>query len=79
MKFQIMLKDPDGYYESVEEAAERRAKQIDGITESEFEAIKVESVRRFNDILRRWFECYEYLTVEVDTEAGTCLVVERKR
>lgn len=75
MKFRITMKDPDGFHESIEEAAgqmdvpEVYRACLDEIRESQRECLK-----RY---CSRWFEYGEYLTVEVDTEAGTCTVVPK--
>ena len=59
MKFCITMKDPDGVYDSLQEAATEH-----GVERSELE-----------DIIKLWFQYSEYLTVEIDTDAGTCTVV----
>jgi hypothetical protein len=76
MKFRIMLKDPDGVWESVREAAEASMKDVPAIDGREREDLIEGRVEKLFDVCGRWLEYKEYLTVEVDTDQGTCVVVE---
>jgi hypothetical protein len=73
MKFRVTLKDPDGVYESVDEAA--RESLPPGLDRREADALAEIRREAFLEHMDKWFECNEYLTVEVDTDAGTCVVV----
>lgn len=75
MKFRITMKDPDGFHESIGEAAEQM--EIPEPYRGQEEAIRGIQRDALCAICTRWFEYNEYLTVEVDTEAGTCAVVPR--
>jgi hypothetical protein len=43
----------------------------------EREAVAEVKRRKVGEVMGKWFEYGEYLTVEIDTEAGTCVVVPK--
>lgn len=75
MIFRITMKDPDGVYDSIRCAS--RAALYDLPREVDDTALEMEKnlSEKNEEICRRWFLYREYLTVEIDTEAGTCEVV----
>jgi hypothetical protein len=78
VKVQVTMKDPDVLYDAIADAVRDEVAKIPGLSDEEREAVceaRVEAVRKIAD---RWFEYGEYLTVELDTEAKTCVVVGRK-
>ncbi len=75
MKFRITMKDPDGYADSIDEAAKTAVEQATGIDEDEKEQILETKRTKLSEVARRWFEYSEYLTVEIDTEADTIAVI----
>jgi hypothetical protein len=88
MKFRVTMKNPDGLHRAVKEAAReaadmgadwRRDCEAAGnpVEGSNIEALD-EQVEDLMDLASTWFEYGEYLTVEIDTEAKTCVVVPRK-
>ena len=80
MKFRITMKDPDGVNDSLKEAAEARVAKIaeaSALDGEEREALLESTQEKLSETISRWFEYGEYLDVEVDTEAGTCVVVKR--
>lgn len=78
MKFTITMKDPDGFSNSVDEAVADLTQDIADLPEDEQELLLEARKEKLQTLLKTWFEYDEYLTVEVDTEAGTCTVVPRK-
>lgn len=76
MKFQITMKDPDGFYDCVRDAVKESLPA--GLDDDEKETLLETRMDRVKTHLMKWFEYSEYLTVEVDTDAMTCVVVERK-
>jgi hypothetical protein len=76
MKIRITMKDPDGFTDSVAEALE--AQMVDDLPEEEMDALR--DIRRdeIKRSLKRWFEYDEYIRVEVDTAAQTCVVLPVK-
>lgn len=78
MKFRITMEDPDGPYESIQDAAKEQVKAIKGITESEREGMLASRAETLDEFVGKWMEYGEYLVVEFDTEAGTATVIPRK-
>jgi hypothetical protein len=76
MKFTITMKDPDGFANSLMEAAREHTEILED--EEERDIIIQEREDKLRGFLKTWFEYDEYLTVEVDTVAKTCTVVPRK-
>jgi hypothetical protein len=79
MKFRVQMKDPDGFYEAVSDAVAQQVNAMPGLSDQEKARLKESRHEDVREKLRTWFEYDEYLTVEVDTEAKTCLVVPRGR
>lgn len=63
MKFRITMKDPDGVFESIEDAVKA------DLPDRHYE---------YEQMIKPWFRFSEYITVEIDTEAKTCVVVPPK-
>lgn len=79
MKFRITMKDPDGIYECTEDAIKRDVAAIPGLSEEEREVVLEKRRDAIIDVRARWFEYGDYVTVEIDTDAGTATVVEVAR
>lgn len=75
MKFKVTMKDPDGVYESRQDAITNDVANIEGLNEDEREAVAEERTEAVKKAMGKWFEYDEYLTVEIDTDAGTCTVL----
>jgi len=71
------MKDPDTAYDAVEDAVKESVANLNHLTESEKEAIIGVRQKEIWDKVGQWFEYGEYLTVEVDTETNTCVVVKK--
>jgi len=74
MKFRITFKDPDGVYESLENAADVRISQLGGLTDKEQEMLKDSTIETFEEDIKPWVDCSEYVTIEFDTDANTATV-----
>lgn len=74
MKFKVQMKDPDVLGDAINEAVSESVATLSNDAE---EREAVAEVRRdaIQTLCHKWFEYGEYLTVEIDTEAGTCVVV----
>lgn len=75
MKFRVTMKDPDTLHDSVRDAVHDDVVKLGLPTE---EADAIEEIRRaaISDLCAtKWFRYGEYLTVEIDTESKTCVVV----
>ena len=75
MKFKVTLKDPDGFYESIDEAIEDSLPGM--LTERETKALKEARREEYEERMRKWVEHGEYIEIEFDLEAMTATVVER--
>lgn len=73
MKIRVHFKDPDGVADALADAVEKT--KPEGLSESEWDDIALE--RREGISLKPWVEYNEYLTVEIDTEAKTAVVIPR--
>lgn len=76
MKVKIQLKDPDGIWESIREAAESSTGDTEGLDDNELEAIAEARRRKLEEQCSPWIDCGEYVTIEIDTDAGTAKVCE---
>lgn len=75
MKIKVTMKDPDTLYDAIEDAV---TKDIDAsLPEDEREAIAECRIKKAQALASTWFEYGEYLTVEIDTEAKTCVVIPK--
>ena len=77
MKISVYLKDPDGFSEAVDEAVEASL-ETSGLPKDEQEALKERRQQKVWDVLRRWVEDGEYISLEFDTDTGTATVKERE-
>ena len=82
MKFCVTMKTPDALDEAIQEIVQSDMvcemgdgddanKLLDMIDEDECE----DRIRAVKNICASWFQYEDYLTVEIDTEAKTCVVV----
>lgn len=76
MKFRVTMKDPDTLDDSVNEACMRELPE--GLDEEERHDLAESRSEKVRKLCRRWFSYGEYLTVEIDTDAQTCVVVPQR-
>jgi hypothetical protein len=76
MKLRVTMKDPDCLHEAVDSAVARQLKELN-LPDDECDAIREMRCEKLREECSKWFEYGEYLTVEIDTDAGTCVVVPR--
>ena len=74
MKFNITMKDPDGFYESVKNAVEESLPT--GLSSGERSNLLEDRIEKVEESLERWFEYNEYVTIEVDTDNNTATVLK---
>lgn len=79
MKINVYLKDPDGFSNDVDEAVQKHVDEVPGLDKSEREAVFEQRREKIWKSLEKWVDCQEYVGIDFDTEAGTAVVVERKR
>lgn len=77
MKFRVQMKDPDTLHDAIDDAVQKELLAIDELTADDREALIETRRETVSEICNKWFEYDEYLTVEIDTDAGTCVVVNR--
>lgn len=78
MKFRVTMKDPDTLQDAIVEAVKKSLADL-GLDEDELEPLIERRSEKVGDVCKKWFGYGEYLTVEVDTDAKTCTVVEDRR
>ncbi len=74
MKFRVTMKDPDGVYGAVIVPAMLSLPVDASLVELHSEINARMDERR--EATKRWFSTKGELTVEIDTDAGTCVVCE---
>ena len=77
MKINITLKDPDGFHDSIGDAIKDSLRTIEGLTDDEKEALEETRREEVNELLSKWVEYSEYVTIEFDTDAMTATVKTR--
>ena len=79
MKFRVTMKDPDTLHDAISEAVNLELVQMSPQIDEEEQELLAESRReKVGKICEKWFKWSEYITVEIDTEAKTCVVVPEK-
>lgn len=73
-KISITLKDTDAMYEAIQDHVTEELKASE-LAEDEQDAIRELRVEKYSEIIGKFFEYSEYLTVEVDTDSETARVV----
>lgn len=74
MKFKVQMKDPDILYDSIKDAVEAEIKAMGVTDRDEADALGEVRYDKYRAICAAWFRYGEYLTVEIDTDAKTCVV-----
>lgn len=76
MKIKIMLKDPDGVYEALQEAAEESLGDAAiGLSARTIEQLVEKRQEELDTACEKWIEYSEYVQIEIDTDAGTAIVL----
>ncbi len=77
MKFTVSMKDPDTLHDAIDEAVKSDLATT-GLDADEQELLAESRREKISELCGKWFRYGEYLDVEIDTEAGTCIVKEDK-
>jgi len=77
VKFRVTLKDPDAFYEAIQDAVKDSITETPGISEREAEAIRELRHESTTNAISKWVEYGEYVTIEFDTGAGTATVIPK--
>ena len=76
MKFTLVMKDPDGVHGCVDAAV---SQSLADVTDpDERRALYELRISKFRDVLKRWVQFGEYITINIDTDSGTAQVEETK-
>ncbi len=79
MKIAITLKDPDGVHECINDMAVNMAKGVTFCDTAEAELFVTNRRDRLAEKCRPFVEYGEYVTIEIDTDTNTAIVVPVKR
>jgi hypothetical protein len=72
VKLRITLKSPDAIHDSIEQAIE--AELPDDLVKEERKLAADELRGEIEEAIQKWIAYREYLTVEIDIDAGTAVV-----
>lgn len=75
MKFKVMMQDPGCVYDAAIDAVKR---SLRGMPSDDAEVLKKVRIKKALEVASKWFDHGDYLTVEIDTDAGTCVVMENE-
>lgn len=75
MKFRVTFKDPDTLGDAIREAVTGEVAAMQLANTEERDALIDIRVRRVGEQVGKWFHYGEYVTVELDTDAGTATVI----
>lgn len=76
MKLRITLKDPDGVWESVQDAARNSLRSgTSSLSTAERNALTDSRREGLLESIAPWVEYNEYVTIEIDTDTGTAIVI----
>lgn len=78
MKFTVSMKDPDTLIDAIEDAVKGDGNAMEGLDADEREVVIERRKDKVANLCGKWFRYGEVLTVEIDTDAKTCTVVEAK-
>lgn len=78
MIINITLKDPDGVYDAIQDAAENSLQLAEDLDQDEAESLLQSSANKIEESLEPWIEYSEYVRIQIDTEAKTATVLLNK-
>ena len=78
MIINITLKDPDGVYDSIREAAREQVANIGNLTPRDAEVLEDKRHKQISESLKPWIEYGEYVRLQIDTEAKIATVILNK-
>jgi dihydroneopterin aldolase len=71
------MKDPDCLHDAIRDAVKEDVEKVTGIFERERENLIEDRIEEVGKACARWFQWGEYLTVEIDTDAQTAIVIPK--
>jgi len=80
MKFRVRMKDPDALDDAIVNTLRKdiRAQFAGRLSPEEMDVLLENRTLGVKAMCSRWFDMGEYLEVEIDTDAKTCVVVEQR-
>lgn len=75
MKFLVTMKTPDSLEDCISEAVNDASLDWDNVEKEFLEDEIYNQTEEFKELCKKWFKYGEYITVEIDTEAKSCVVV----
>ena len=78
MKFTVQMKDPDTLDDAIADAVKDDLATVVGLDDDDRANLAESREEKAREVAARWFEYGEYLAVEIDTEAKTCVVLPAK-
>lgn len=78
MIINITLKDPDGVYDAIQDAAESSLQLAEDLDQDEAESLLQNRANKIEKSLEPWIEYSEYVRIQIDTEAKTATVLLNK-
>ena len=79
MKFKVTMKTPDALDDAIRETVVREIGMYSSPDIEEFKYVVEDRCNEVKETCKRWFEYGEYVTIEIDTDAGTAIVVETRQ
>lgn len=77
MKFKVFMKDASALYYAIHNAVE--AIPTENVGMKELKKIRKLQTKELNKLCKLWFEDGEYLTLEIDAEAKSCIVIPQRK
>lgn len=77
MKIRITLKDPDGVDLACDDFVESVLNEKGELDEEERELLGDHQRDKFKQLTKKFIEYGEYVTIEIDTDKGTAVVVPK--
>lgn len=78
MKLRIVLKDPDGVYNCIDEDVRESLREMTGISDDERDVLREHRREEMGQAIKRWVEYGEYVSISIVTYANTAAVVPCK-
>jgi hypothetical protein len=76
MVFRVTMHDPDTLHDAIQDAVKKLP--LGNLDNDEVELVREKRAEKIGELCARWFEYGEYLTVEIDVDKVTCVVVPNK-
>ena len=77
MKFTVTFKDPDTLGDAIRDAVIKDVATMGLLSTDEADAVTDLRIEKVGAACERWFTYGEYVSIEVDTDAGTAIVLGR--